>query len=116
MFPLHTLFFGLRIKVMDPSFILGHNLMHKFLRVIFIERQALLRNIKPALLLIFGQHSGTHLAETLAIPKISVKIDWTAPKLMPISRRLLLLSHMIRISFVDMPFLQKYFLTALKFL
>ena len=55
---------------MDPSLILGHNSTHKFLRVIFLERPGdmdlivlvpefsyLLRNIKPALLVIFGQHS-----------------------------------------------------------
>ena len=102
--PLHTVHFGLRIKVMDPSLILGHNLMHKFLRIIFIERQEVLRNIKSALL-IFGQHSryqcSWYLGHPYDIPMISVKIDWTAPKLMPIclaiSCRLLILSHMIRL-------------------
>ena len=57
MLPLHTPF-GLGIKVIDLSLILGHNLTHNFLGVIFIVRQEIHRNIKPALLLIVGQHSG----------------------------------------------------------
>ena len=60
---------------MDPSLILGHNLMHKFPRVIFIERQEILGNIKPALVLLLVNILETHLAESLNIPKISVKID-----------------------------------------
>ena len=74
---------------------------HKFLRVIFIDRQEILWKIKTALLLIFGQNSGNPSSWDLGHPKISVKIDWTAPKLMPIyvaiSHRLLFLSHMIKL-------------------
>ena len=73
MLPLHTLIFGPRIKVMDSRLILGHNFTHKFLRIIFVERQEFLRNIKPALLLIFGHYSGE--PSCLDIPKISLKID-----------------------------------------
>ena len=57
MLPLHTPF-GLGIKVIDLSLILGHNSTHNFLGIIFIVRQEIHRNIKPALLLIVGQHSG----------------------------------------------------------
>ena len=84
---------------MQASF--GHNSMHKFLRVIFIVRQEILRNIKLVLLLILVNILGIHLAETLDIPKILVKIDWTSSKIMPICLALLcrlpLLWHMIRL-------------------
>ena len=82
MLPLHTLIFGLRIKMMDPRLILGHK-THKFLTVIFIERREILRNIKPALL-IFGQYSGDPSSLDLGHLQEIVKIDWTVPKLMPI--------------------------------
>ena len=74
MLPLHTLIFGLRIKMMDPRLILGHKSTHKFLRVIFIERCEILRNIKPALL-IFGQHSGDPSSLDLGHLQEVVKID-----------------------------------------
>ena len=64
---LHNLHFGLRIKVMDPSLSLGHNSMHKFFRIIIIERQGILRSIKHALL-ISGQHSGDQ--RQTAVPKL----------------------------------------------
>ena len=52
-FPLHALPFRFRIKVMDPSLILGHNSVHKFLRDIFIARQETPIIIEAASLLIF---------------------------------------------------------------
>ena len=87
---------------MDPSLILGHNSVHKFLRVIPHSEEK--RYLEISSLLLFWSSVnilGTHLAETLDIPKMSVRIDWTAPKLMPtslaISRRFRLLSHMTRL-------------------
>ena len=63
------------IKVMDPGLILGPNSTHKFLRVIFVERQELLRNVKPALLLIFGQHSWDPSSWDLGHPYLSRETD-----------------------------------------
>ena len=47
----------------------------------FIARQETPRNIEPSPFLIIGQHSWTHLIETFDIPKMSVRIDCSAPKL-----------------------------------
>ena len=55
-------------SVMDPSLTLGHNLTHKYPMAIFIERQESLGNIMPALLLIFGQHSGIPSSQDLGYP------------------------------------------------
>ena len=53
--------------------ILGNNSTQKFLRAIFIERQEIFKKSKPALLLLFGQHSRDLISWD--IPKIYVKID-----------------------------------------
>ena len=45
-------------KWWTQDLILGHNSFHKFRRVVLIARQEIPRNIEPASLLIFGQHSG----------------------------------------------------------
>ena len=58
MLPLHALLFKIRINVMDPGFILGHNSVHKLIRVILMMRQEIPRNIEEASLLIFSQLSG----------------------------------------------------------
>ena len=94
-------FFRFRIRVMDPSLVLGHSSVHKFLRVILIARQKIPRNIEPASLWSSVNILGTRLDKTLDIHRMSVRIDWTAPKLVPtslaISRRFRLLSHMTRL-------------------
>ena len=56
-----------------PSLILGHNSMNKSLRDIFIERQGILRNIKPALLPIFGQHSSP-VSHDQTVHKLNVSV------------------------------------------
>ena len=51
-----------------PRSNLDHNSTHKFLRINYIDRPEILRNIKPALFLIVGQHSGDPSSEDLGHP------------------------------------------------
>ena len=67
----------------------------------FIAGQQIPRNIEPSPFLITGHHSLDHLAKTIDIPKMSVRFDCTAPKIMATSLPLLcmsrLLSHIIMV-------------------
>ena len=78
--------------MVNPCLILGYSLLDKIAGIIFIERQEIPRNIKPSPFL---------FAEIFDIPKISVRIDCTAPKVMPTSLAILprsrLLSHITRV-------------------
>ena len=80
---------------MDPCLIFGYNSVDKITGIIFISRQEILRNIEPTILWSSVNILGTHLAETLDIPKISVRIVCTAPKLMPTSLAILRKSHLL---------------------
>ena len=76
-------------------------------RIIFIARQEISRNIEPSPFLIIGQSSwhpcGQHILQKplpYNVPKMSVRIDYTAPNLMPTSLAMFcrsrLLSHITR--------------------
>ena len=72
-------------NLVDPSLILGHNSVDKFLRVIHIARQGYLEYLEISSLLLFWSSAnilGNKLGETL---DKSVRIVWTTPKLMPTS-------------------------------
>ena len=101
MLPLFALHFCLLVKVVNPCLILGYNSLDKIAGIIFIVRQVIPRNIEPIPFLIIGQHLRHPFAQTFDIPKISVRIDCTAPKLMPTSLaicgRSRLLSHITRV-------------------
>ena len=97
---LFALHFRLLIKVVNPCFILGYNLLNKISGKIFLARQEIPKNIELSPSLIIIKIHGTHLAETFDIPKISVKIDCSALKPMPTLLAMLrwsrLLSHITR--------------------
>ena len=69
--------------MVNPCLILCYNSLDKITEIIFIVRQEIPSYIEPSPILIMAQHSRHHLAETFDILKISVRIDCTAPKLMP---------------------------------
>ena len=68
---------------------------------IFIARQEISRNIKPSPFLIICQYLQQSSCQTLDIPKMSVRIDCSAPKRMPTSLTMLhmsrLLSHITKV-------------------
>ena len=61
------------------------DLLDKIAGIIFIARQEIPRNIKPSPFLIISQHSRRPSCLTFELPKMVVRIDYTAPKLMPTS-------------------------------
>ena len=80
--------------MVNTRLILGYNSLDKIAGVIFIARQEIPRNIELSPFLIVNI-SGTHLAETFDIPKMSVWIDCTAPKLTPTSLPMLYRSRLL---------------------
>ena len=78
---------------------LVYNTLNKITRIIFKGRQETPRNIEPSPFLI--NIHGTHLAATFDIPRMSIRIYFTAPKLMPTSLAMLhrsrLISHITRV-------------------
>ena len=87
--------------MVNPCFILGYKVLDKITGIIFIAKHEIPRNIEPSPFLSLFNIRRTHLVETFDIPKMSVRIDCTAPKLMPTSlamvRRSRLLSHMTEV-------------------
>ena len=67
--PLHALLFRLLIIVTDTSLMLGHDSVHKFLRVILILRQEKPRNSEPVSPLIFSGDSGDLSSQDLGHSK-----------------------------------------------
>ena len=68
--------FRVRTKVVDPSLILGHSSES----IISSGSSSKRDKIYLEILISSVNILGTHLAETLDIPKMSVRLDWTAPK------------------------------------
>ena len=77
--------FWLWVKVVNPCLILGYNLPDKIAGIFFIVRQEIPRNIELIPFLIIGQHLRHKSCRNFNIPKMYVRIDCTALKLMPTS-------------------------------
>ena len=81
--------------MVNSCLILGYNSLDKIAEFIFIGRQDIPRNIEPSPFLIIGQHSWHPSCRTFDIPKMSVRINCTAPKLMLTSLAMLRRSHLL---------------------
>ena len=81
--------------MVNPCLILGYNSLDKIAGIIFIARQEIPRNIKPCSFLIIGQHSRHPSCKNFDRPKMSVRIDYTVPKLIPTSLVMLRRSHLL---------------------
>jgi len=81
--PIHWLLLCLRVIVIKPSFVHGHQSQQEIIWIAPKKFQKLFRRLAPLTFLIRDGHFGTHLAESFRMSKSSWMMDPTRSREMP---------------------------------